>query len=170
MPARRVKEALDQANVAYETISHARTYTAQETAASAHVPGKEMAKTVILKVDGRFAMAVLPASRRLDLDHFRTEVRARRVELSPEPEFRNLFPESEPGAMAPFGNLYGMDVYVDRKLAEDEQIAFNAGSHTQLIRMRFSDFDRLVRPRVLDFSRPENRILRDDRTADAGRL
>jgi Ala-tRNA(Pro) deacylase len=153
MPAAKLKEFLDRNAVRYKTITHSKAFTAQEVAASAHVPGREMAKTVIVRLDGAMAMAVLPTSRRVDLDELREATGAKRVSLCNEHEFRNTFPGCEVGAMPPFGNLYGLEVYVAEDLREDEEIAFNAGSHTELIRMRYEDFERLVKPRVLSFSK-----------------
>ena len=121
-------------------------------AASAHVPGKELAKTVMVKIEGKMAMAVLPASSRVDLHQLREAIGASKVELASEGEFKDMFPECEVGAMPPFGNLYGMDVYASVKLAEDEEIAFNAGSHTELIRLAYQDFEKLAEPKVLGFS------------------
>jgi len=152
MPVRRLKEFLDSQQIKYVTISHSPAFTAQQIAAAAHVPGKELAKTVMVLVDGKMAMAVLPASLRVDLDHLQEIIGARRIELADERSFRDKFPECEVGAMPPFGNLYGMDVYVADSLAEDDEIAFNAGSHTELIRMAYADFERLVKPKVLAFT------------------
>jgi len=153
MPATQLKELLDRHAVRYKTLTHSRAYTAQEIAASAHVSGKEMAKTVIVRLDGKMAMAVLPTSRRVDLDHLREVAGAKTAAICTESEFRNAFPGCEVGAMPPFGNLYGLDVYVAEELRDDEEIAFNAGSHTELIRMRYEDFERLVKPRVLSFAK-----------------
>jgi len=116
------------------------------------VPGKELAKTVIVKLDGRMAMAVLPASHRIVFDMLTQATGIRRAELTDEREFAALFPECEPGAMPPFGNLYGMDVLVADTLAEDEEIAFNACSHSELIRMLYKEFARLAQPKVLKFT------------------
>lgn len=149
MTARRLKNYLDANRVEYVTITHLTAYTAQEVAATAHVPGREMAKTVIVKVDGELAMVVLPANEYVDLESLRDATAARDVELAHEAEFRNAFPECEIGAMPPFGNLYGMDVYVADDLTQDRYIAFNAGSHSDVIRMAYEDFDRLVHPRVV---------------------
>ncbi len=152
MPVTKLREFLDHHNVRYVTIRHSQAFTAQEIAASAHIPGRELAKTVMAKVDGRMVMAVLPASSKLILELLREAAAADRVELATEREFRDLFPECEVGAMPPFGNLYGMDVFVSRSLAEDEEIAFNAGSHTELVRLAFSDFERLVEPKIAALS------------------
>jgi Ala-tRNA(Pro) deacylase len=152
MPAKQLKEFLDSKNIKYVTISHSLAYTAQEVAASAHIPGKELAKTVVIKVDGDFALAVLPASFQIDFARLKEITGGKQVELAEEGEFRSLFPGSEVGAMPPFGNLYGMKVYVTESLAEDEEIAFSAGSHTELIRMKYKDFESLVKPTVARFS------------------
>jgi Ala-tRNA(Pro) deacylase len=152
MPARKLKEFLDRYHAKYISISHSPAYTAQEIAASAHIPGKELAKTVIVKVDGEPAMAVLPASSRLDLALLKEASGAKQVELASEQEFKNLFPDCEVGAMPPFGNLYGLPVYVARKLTDDHWIAFNAGTHCELIRMAYRDFERLVQPMVVKVS------------------
>jgi Ala-tRNA(Pro) deacylase len=152
MPIQRVKAFLEKEGVPYVTISHARAFTAQQAAASVHIPGQELAKTVIVKLDGRMAMAVLPASCQIDFAALAEVTGAREVTLAEEWEFQRLFPECEVGAMPPFGNLYALDVYVAERLAEDDQIAFNAGSHTELIQMAYRDFERLVGPEVLPFA------------------
>jgi len=154
MPVKKLRELLDKNNVKYIAMSHSPAYTAQEIAASAHIPGKELAKTVIVKVDGNMAMAVLPASHHVDLDLLANAIGAGKVVLAEEHEFRELFGECEVGAMPPCGNLYGMDVFVADALAEDEEIAFNAGSHTELICMKYADFERLVQPKVMKFAIP----------------
>jgi Ala-tRNA(Pro) deacylase len=152
MPVKKLREFLDENKVKYVVISHSTAYTAQEIAASAHISGKEMAKTVIVKVDGKTAMAVLPASYRVDFDLLKKATGAKKVELASEREFKDMFPECDTGAMPPFGNLYGMDVFVAEKLTEDQEIAFNAGSHAELVKLPYKDFERLVQPKVLRFS------------------
>jgi Ala-tRNA(Pro) deacylase len=152
MPVKKLKEYLDSHKIKYESISHSEVHTAQEIAASAHIPGKELAKTVMVKIDGKMAMAVLPASYRIDFELLKAAAGASYVELASEEEFEDLFPGCEVGAMPPFGNLYGMDVFVAASLAEDEDIAFNAGSHTELIRLSYKDFERLVAPKAHKFS------------------
>jgi len=152
MPAQKLKAYLDGHGVKYVTITHSPAYTAQEIAGRAHVPGKELAKTVMVKVDGMMAMAVLPASYQVDFDLLKELTGSFRVELASEEEFCDLFPGCEVGAMPPFGNLYNMDVFVAESLADDDEIAFNAGSHTELIRLDYEDFERLVEPEVMRFS------------------
>ncbi len=151
MSAQKLKQFLDENHVKYVSIQHSLAYTAQEVAASAHVPGVEMAKTVMMKVDGVMAMAVLPATAMVRVEKLREAIGVRAVELASERDFRDLFPGCETGAMPPFGNLYGMNVYAAAKLAEDENIAFNAGSHTELVRLSFNDYRRLVKPIIIDF-------------------
>jgi len=151
MPVQRLKEFLDSNGVKYVSISHSPAFTAQEIAASAHVPGRELAKTVMVHVGGKMAMAVLPASCKVDFERLKEASGGQEVGLAEEAEFRDMFPGCEIGAMPPFGNLYDMDVYVSARLAEDEEIAFNAGSHTELVRLAYKDFERLVKPKVGKF-------------------
>jgi len=148
MPLSKLREFLDSHNVKYLIISHSPAYTAQGIAALAHVPGKKLAKTVMVKIDGALAMAVIPASMHVDLEHLRRLSGARDVELASEREFKDAFPDCETGAMPPFGNLYNMRVYADESLAENEEITFTAGSHRELVRMNWVDMKRLVQPIV----------------------
>jgi Ala-tRNA(Pro) deacylase len=152
MPARKLMEFLDANNVKYTTITHSTAYTSQEIAAITHIRGQELAKTVIVKVDGRMAMAVLPAAYQVNLSALRAVVGANSLSLATEAEFRGLFPECETGAMPPFGNIYGMPVYVEESLTRDREIAFNAGTHKELIQLAYEDFARLVHPKILRFS------------------
>ena len=152
MPVEKLKGFLDENGVKYVTISHSRSFTAQEVAASAHIPGKEVAKTVIVNIDGEMAMVVLPAPLSIDFDQLRSVTGASSVTLATEDEFKGRFPQCEVGAMPPFGSLYDMRTFMDASLTEDEEIAFNAGSHTEVIRMSFGDYMRLERPVELSFS------------------
>ncbi len=152
MPVNILKEFLDSEDVKYISITHSPAFTAQQVAASAHIPGKELAKSVVIKVDGKLAMAVLPASFKVDFDLLREASGAQHVELAGEVEFKEAFPGCEVGAMPPFGNLYGLDVYVAETLAEDDEIAFNACSHTELIKLSYADFERLVKPKTVKIS------------------
>lgn len=149
MPLSKLRDFLDQSNIKYLVISHSLAYTAQGIAALTHIPGKELAKTVVVFIDGRMAMAVVPASSRVDLFKLRKYLSADAVELADEEQFRGQFPDCETGAMPPFGNLYGMEVFADQTLMQDKEIAFNAGSHRELVRMNFDDFRRLVSPVIL---------------------
>lgn len=151
MPLGKLKAFLEENNVHYNTLTHSQVFTAQETAASAHISGKELAKTIMIKIDGKMAMAVLPASASIDFDRLKAAVGSEKIELAREEEFEDLFPECETGAMPPFGNLYGMEVFVDEQLTRDDEIAFNAGSHTELIKLAYRDFARVVHPRTAQF-------------------
>jgi Ala-tRNA(Pro) deacylase len=152
MPVQRLKDFLDEHQIKYVVISHSSAFTTQEIAAATHIPGKELAKTVIVEIDGKMAMAVLPGSQKVDLEQLREAAGAESVALVKEEAFKDRFPECELGAMPPFGNLYGMPVYVADSLTEDEEVAFNAGSHTQLVKMAYRDFERLVQPEVMPFA------------------
>ena len=154
MPSQKLKEFLDENKVKYISVQHSSAYTAQEIAAIAHIPGKDLAKTVMIKIDGKMAMAVLPASYKVSFDHLKEALDVNEVRLAYEQEFMDKFPDCEVGAMPPFGNIYGMEVYVAESLAEDEEIAFNACSHTELIKMKFGDFEKLVKPKRIKFSIP----------------
>ncbi len=152
MPLSSLKEYLDKHNVKYIVVSHSPAYTAQGIAALAHIPGKELAKTVIVKMDGKLVMAVLPASFHVDLRLLKKETGAGVVGLASEDEFKGRFPECETGAMPPFGNLYGIEVFADENLTNDKEIAFNAGSHRELIRLAWEDFEKLAKPKVIRFA------------------
>ena len=154
MSSKKLKAFLDENKIKYVSIQHSSAYTAQEIAAIAHIPGKDLAKTVIIKIDGKMAMAVLPASYKVSFDHMKDTLGVNEVRLAYEQEFMDKFPDCEVGAMPPFGNIYEIDVYVAESLAEDEEIAFNACSHTELIKMKFSDFEKLVKPKRIKFSVP----------------
>src|SRR5438132_1079890 len=152
MAVRKLKEFLDREKVKYVSIVHSTAYTAQEVAASAHITGKELAKTVIIELDGKMAMAVLPANRKIVLQDLREVTGSDEVKFASEDEFKEKFQDCETGAMPPFGNLYGMEVYAAASLADNDEIAFNAGSHTEVIKMAYKDFERLVQPKVVSFT------------------
>lgn len=152
MPARKLKRFLNEHNISYQVIKHDVANTSQEKAASAHVSGNEFAKTVMIKINGKMAMAVLPASYQVDFDILKIMLGTTHVELATESEFKASFPDCEIGAMPPFGNLYGMDVFVSDSLTEDDEISFNAGTHTELYKMSYEDYERLVNPKVFTFS------------------
>lgn len=151
MPAAKVKAYLDQQGIKYVSILHSAAYTAPEVAASAHVSGRDFAKTVIVMIEDEMAMIVLPACRRVLLSDLREMLEMSHLRLASEAEFRDRFPDCELGAMPPLGHLYGMKTYVSGNLAEEREIAFNAGTHTEVIKMGYDDFERLVQPTVLDF-------------------
>lgn len=152
MPARKLKDYLNGQQIKYVSIQHSPAYTAQEVAASAHIPGRDMAKAVIVRIEGATAMVVLPANRKVVLADLREALGAEQVKLATEEEFQNLFPDCEVGAMPPFGNLYGMDTYVAPSLLNEPEIAFNAGTHTEVIKMACKDFAKLVQPKVANFT------------------
>ncbi len=147
-----LKHFLDSKQIKYIVISHSVAYTAQGIAALAHIPGQELAKTVIVKIDGALAMAVVPASRHVDLAMLKSAAKATSVELAAEADFKASFPDCETGAMPPFGNLYKMRVIADESLAHDKEIAFNAGSHRELVRLAWDDFVALVEPKIARIS------------------
>jgi Ala-tRNA(Pro) deacylase len=153
MPLSRLKEFLDSHQVKYVTISHSLAYTAQGIAALTHIPGKDLAKTVVVKTDNTMAMAVLPASCHLDVELLRKAAAAKTVEIASEMEFQDKFPDCETGAMPPFGNLYDMRVFADEMLARDAEIAFNAGSHRELVRLAWDDYARLVQPKIVPLAK-----------------
>lgn len=152
MPARKLKEFLDAQHIPYTSIPHSTAYTAQGIAALTHISGKELAKTVMVKLDDKLSMAVLPASKAVDLEMLKQIAGAKNAGLASEREFREKFPDCETGAMPPFGNLYNLPVYLEESLSLDKEIAFNAGTHNELIRMSYADFARLVKPTVRKFS------------------
>jgi Ala-tRNA(Pro) deacylase len=149
---KQLKNYLDQNHIKYIIIIHSRAYTAQELAEIMHVPGREMAKSVVVKIDDRPSLAVLPASQHIDFIKMKHALGTDRIEMVNEREFETYFPKCELGAMPPFGNLFDLPVFVSRDLRDDEEIVFNAGTHTDAIRMSYSDFERLVKPVVCDFS------------------
>jgi len=150
---RKLKEHLDANGVAYEVRTHSPAFTAQEIAAAQHVPGREMAKVVILRSGDQFLMAVLPAPYLVDVAQLAEASGKPDLQLASESEFVGLFPQCERGAMPPFGNLYGLPVWADATLTRDREIWFNAGTHDQTVHMAYADFARLVQPTVATFGR-----------------
>jgi len=153
MPIQKLKRFLDENGVKYVSVQHSAAYTAQEIAALAHIPGELMAKTVMVKIDGNMAMAVVPASHQIEFDRLRDVAGAETVELASEDEFKGFFPTCDVGAMPPFGNLYGLPVYCATPLSEDLEIAFSAGSHSEVIRLSYANFEQLVQPEIATFSK-----------------
>ena len=148
----RIRDFLDSENVSYEELHHQPAFTGQEVAHTLHLSGKRCAKTVVLAGDGRPAMAVLPASNRLNLQDLQAEMEVAHLEMLTESEMNKLFPDCEQGAIPPLGRLYGMEVWVDRSVSDSEHIVFCAGTHEDCIRMKYSDFAKLAKPRVGRFS------------------
>jgi len=153
MPLNRLREYLDSHNIRYLIFSHSLAYTAQGIAALTHISGKELAKTVIVRIDGNLAMAVVPASHHVDLSLLKRALGAQAVELASEQEFKDKFPDCEAGAMPPFGNLYGLAVYADESLTSIKEITFNAGTHRDLMRIDWADLVRLVEPRIIQITK-----------------
>ncbi len=161
MPIKKLKAFLDENNVKYVSIKHSSAYTAQEIASSTHVSGKEFAKTVMIKIGEEMAMAVLPASYQVDFKLLNDIFSTKKVSLASEAEFKYHFPDCEVGAMPPFGHLYDMEVYLAEVLRDNNEIAFNAGSHTEIIRMNYNDYERLAEPKILKFSWKTVSMLKD---------
>ena len=149
----RLEDYLRENRVAFEAQEHPRAVTAQEVAASEHIPGKMLAKTVMVLADGKMAMLALPAPYQVDLEKAAAALGTRDARLAEEEEFEGTFPDCETGAMPPFGNLYDVPVYVEKSLAEDEVIVFRAGTHTETMSVSYADFERLVEPTVAEFAR-----------------
>jgi Ala-tRNA(Pro) deacylase len=150
---RRLQDFLDAQHIHYEVLDHHEAYTAPEVAHTLHVPGKMLAKVVMVSADGKLLMTVLPSTWQVDLARLQEVLGARYVRLASESEFKGLFPDCETGSMPPFGNLYGLDVYVDQCLTEDEEIVVQAGFHSRAVKLRYEDFARAVQPKVAEFHR-----------------
>lgn len=148
----RLANWLSASGVKYDVTFHRTAYTAQDVAASENISGYEVAKVVMAVVDGKLAMLVLPAPHRVDLSTLTKALGAREARLAAEHEFANMFPDCEVGAMPPFGNLYGVPVYVDPILITHPRIVFNAGSHRETMAIAYADFQRLVQPKVIEFT------------------
>ncbi|MDX1671942.1 MAG: YbaK/EbsC family protein [Balneolaceae bacterium] len=149
MPLNKLIDYLDEHGKKYVVVKHSEAFTAQEVAASAHIPGKNMVKTVITKVDGDMKMVVLDSNHEVDFDQIKDELDADQVSLASEDEFEDLFPGCELGAMPPFGNLFDMETYVAESLTDNDLIAFNAGTHKELVKMSYADFEELVDPTII---------------------
>jgi Ala-tRNA(Pro) deacylase len=149
-----VERFLGNQQVAYSVLPHRPAYTAQEEAALAHVPGRQWAKTVACLADERPILAVVPASSLVDFDRLCEIAGAKDIRLASEREFERWYPDCELGAMPPLGPMYGQRVFVDQTLAGGGDIVFDAGSHSDAVRMTYDDFARVVHPFVGDFGRP----------------
>ena len=150
MAVNRLTHYLDEHGIKYVSVRHSPAYTAAEVATSSHVSARSFAKTVIIKVDDVPAMLVLPANRRILIHELREMLETEHVKLASEAKIRELFPDCELGAMPPFGPLYGLKVHVTAGLAQQKEISFNAGTHTEIITMDYADFARLVQPTIID--------------------
>jgi Ala-tRNA(Pro) deacylase len=149
---KKLKDYLEKNQVQYEVGYHERVYTSQEIAATMHVSGKELAKVVMVKADGKMVMLVLPASYRVETGKLKSVLQCKRLGIAKEKEFEEIFPDCEVGAMPPFGNLYNLEVWIDQVLTRDESIVFQAGSHVETLKIKYNDYVRLVNPKVGDFS------------------
>ena len=154
----RLEAYLREHQVSFQMQRHYRAATAQQVAASEHIPGRLLAKVVMVYADGQLVMLVLPASHQLDMAKAAASLGVQSLRLATEREFAPVFPDCEVGAMPPFGNLYGVPVYVDRLLSEDELILLQAGTHTDTISMWYVDYARLVAPAVRDLSQHRERF------------
>jgi Ala-tRNA(Pro) deacylase len=150
--SRKVKGFLDKNHVAYKVFPHHEAFTAQEIAAYLHVPGQELAKVVVVKTGDSCVLTVMPASYKLNMSKMKKILGDNHAILATEEDFKDLFPDCEVGAMPPFGNLYDVDVYVDRSLTTDKEIFFQAGNHVETIKMTYKDFERLSKPKVAEFA------------------
>ncbi len=153
--ANRLERLLEESGVEFDVIDHPLAFTAQEEAAASHVPGRHWAKTVAVLIDGEPAIAVVPATRRLDTDKLSRVAGTQDVQIAHESEFQGLYPDCELGAMPPFGELYGQQTFIDEALREEERIAFHAGDHRTAIEMSYGDFERLCHPVPADLAGPQ---------------
>jgi len=151
--AAKLKKYLDTNKVKYKVSKHAVAYTAQEIAAAQHVPGKQVVKSVLLKADDKHILAVLPAIYLIDTAKLKKILKSKALKIATEDEIAKVIPDYEVGAMPPFGNLYGLEVYADKTLREDEEIVFNAGTHTDTVKMKYSSFEKLANPKLADFGK-----------------
>jgi len=144
-------DCLKESKVEYEVLRHPEAITAQRIAQAEHVKGRHHAKVVMIKSGEQHLMAVLPADHQVDLKKLR-KTTGKSASLDTEKEFKSLFPDCAIGAMPPFGNLYGVPTYVDKSLAEEDYIVFEAGTHTDAIKLRYRDYEKIVQPQVAGFA------------------
>jgi len=148
---KRLIECLDQNKVSYEVLQHPEAVSAQRIAQAEHVKGRHHAKVVMIKSGDQHLMMVLPADHHIDLKKVEKAI-GQTVSLSTEDQFKSLFPDCSIGAMPPFGNLYDLPIYVDKDLAEQDYIVFEAGTHRDAIKMRYRDYQKIVKPKVNDLA------------------
>ena len=148
---RTLTEFLDKNKVGYEVIHHPEAFTAQELSAIEHIKGKQHAKVVMVKTNGAQLMTVLPADHRVDLEKL-DKLTGKGTALASEADFKKLFPDCAVGTMPPFGHLYGVETYVDRSLTDNEMIVFEAGTHSDAVKMSYADFARLAQAKIADFA------------------
>jgi len=149
---------LKKNSVRYEVIEHTPAFTAHEAAVASHVPDKDLAKILIVQTDDKYCMVVMPADHRLDEHLLGKAIKAKHLHLAEEEDLKPLFPDCELGAMPPFGNLYALPVYIDKSLTNDDEIVFNACSHSKSIRLKMNDYLGLVKPVIAEFSRSRFKI------------
>lgn len=151
--AAKLKKFLDENKVKYQALKHPLAYTAQEIAAAQHVPGKQVVKSVLVKADEKYILAVLPAIHLIDTDKLKDIIKCKTLKIATEDEIAKLIPDYEVGAMPPFGSLCGLDGYVDELLKEDVEIVFNGGTHTDTVKIKYSDFEKVAKPKVASFGK-----------------
>lgn len=151
--AAKFKKYLDENKVKYQALKHPVAYTAQEIAAAQHVPGKQVVKSVLVKADDKYVLAVLPAIHLIDTNKLKNVIKCKTLKIATEEEIAKIIPDYEVGAMPPFGNLYGLDVYADEVLKQDMEIVFNAGTHTDTVKIKYADFEKLAKPKLADFGK-----------------
>ena len=160
---------LQASKVKYAVMKHPVVYTAQEIAAAQHVPGRQLAKCVLVNTDRGAVLAVLPAIHLIDLKKLKSLLKAKTVTIAKEADIKAHFPDVEVGAMSPFGNLYQVPVAVDRALGASDEIVFNAGTHSETIKMRYRDVAALVKPRIGSFVQPVPKPAAPKKRAKAAR-
>lgn len=148
----RMEQYFRENGVGYQVLTHPQAYTMPEVAAALHISGKQVAKVVMVKADDRIVMLVVPSPYRLDFAKVREMLGAQEVTLAREEEFADLFPDCAVGAMPPFGNLYGVPVYVDEALAAQKEMVFRVGTHNEVMKIAYEDFARLAQPQVASFA------------------
>jgi Ala-tRNA(Pro) deacylase len=144
---------LDEMGVHYRLLQHSTTYTAQDLAATEHIPGKQVIKPVVVRADGEFLMCALPASHRIDLEELRSQLEANHVQLADESALRELFPDCELGAEPPIGRIYGLPTVMDESIISDQTVTFQAGSHSKAVTMSLADYRRIAQPEIAHFGR-----------------
>jgi Ala-tRNA(Pro) deacylase len=149
-----IHEFLRAAQVPYSIVPHRPAFSAQEGAAAAHVPGRDWAKVVVCFINGQPVEAVVAAPSIVNLDRLLDLAGGTSIRLAQQDELQRLYPGCDPGAMPPFGSMYGQPVFVDVALASEPEIVFNAGTHSEAIAMRWADFAGVVSPIVGQFAQP----------------
>jgi len=149
----KLKKYLDLNKVKYKTLKHKLAYTAQEIAAAQDVPGKQVIKSVLVKADDKYILAILPAIHLIDTKKLSKILKCKKLKIATEKEIEKIIPDYKPGAMPPFGSLFGLETCVDKILKEDVEIVFNGGTHTDTVKMKYADFEKLAKPKVADFGK-----------------